>query len=111
MMEGKLVLARLPQADGQAKSRPALVLRQMPPFGDVLLCGISSQLHQAVAGFDEVIGPGDPDFAGAGLRVSSLIRLGYLLVVPRNQVSGTLGSISAERHHRLLQELSNYLKP
>ena len=44
-MEGSLVLARLPQATGPAKSRPALVLRQMRPFGDLLLCGVSSQLH------------------------------------------------------------------
>ena len=44
-MEGSLVLARLPQATGPAKSWPALVLRQMRPFGDLLLCGVSSQLH------------------------------------------------------------------
>ena len=45
-MEGKIVLADLPQADGQVKARPAVVLRLMPPFNDFLLCGVSSQVRQ-----------------------------------------------------------------
>ena len=38
-MVGKLVLARLPQADEELKTRPALVLRELRPFGDLLLSG------------------------------------------------------------------------
>ena len=53
-MEGDIALASLPQADGLIKQRPALLLRQMPPFGDWLVCGISTQLRQQVADLDEV---------------------------------------------------------
>jgi len=31
MNEGEVVLTPLPQADGQVKNRPAIVLRTMPP--------------------------------------------------------------------------------
>lgn len=66
MKEGDIVLTPLPQADGQVKNRPAIVLRTMPPHGDLLVCGISTQLHQEVVGFDETIKPGDLDFASSG---------------------------------------------
>lgn len=87
-MVGRLVLARLPQADDELKTRPALVLRQLRPFGDLLLCGVSSQLRQAVVGFDDIISPDDADFANSGLRLASLIRVGYLGVVPELKIVG-----------------------
>ena len=110
-MEGSLVLARLPQATGPAKSRPALVLRQMRPFGDLLPCGVSSQLHQAVPGFDEPLPRTHPDFVRSGLHVDSLLRLGYLTVLPRTYITGTLGTVSADLHRQLLQRLSDFLRP
>jgi mRNA interferase MazF len=55
MREGAVVLLALRQADGQVKPRPAVVLRQLPGFGDWLVCGVSSQLHQFVDGFDEQV--------------------------------------------------------
>jgi mRNA interferase MazF len=47
---GEIVLLRLPQPDlSPGKLRPALVLSELPGlFGDVLVCGISSQLHQEI---------------------------------------------------------------
>jgi len=60
MNEGDIALAPLPQADGQIKNRPVILLRRLPPFGDFLICGVSTQLHQRVAGFDEAITPGGP---------------------------------------------------
>jgi mRNA interferase MazF len=44
MKNGNIVLIPLPQSDGAIKRRPALLLKQMPPFNDWLLCGISTQL-------------------------------------------------------------------
>ena len=41
MKEGDVVIVPMPQADGMSKNRPAIVLREMPPFRDVLICGIS----------------------------------------------------------------------
>jgi mRNA interferase MazF len=55
MKEGDIVLTSILQADGQKKNRPALFLREMPPFNDLLVCGISTQIHQEVAGFDEIV--------------------------------------------------------
>ena len=110
-MEGDIALASLPQADGLSKPRPALLLRQMPPFGDWLVCGISTQLHQRGADLDELIEPADPDFAGCGLKAPSVIRLGFLTTLPAKRFHGVVGSISHERHQRLLQRLSDYLQP
>src|SRR5215207_2276329 len=109
MKQGDVVLTPVPQADGILKNRPAILLREMPPYRDVLVCGISTQLHQEVKGFDEVIELSDLDFKSSGLRAVSLIRLGFLAVLPRNAVIGSIGAISAERHRRLLKRLSDYL--
>ena len=64
MNEGDVILTPVPQANGVVKNRPAIFLREMPPYRDVLVCGVSTQLHQEVKGFDEVIQLSDPDFAG-----------------------------------------------
>lgn len=37
MKEGDIVLTPIPQADGVIKNRPAIVLREMPPYRDFLL--------------------------------------------------------------------------
>ena len=52
MKRGDIVLTPLPQADGQVKPRPAVVLDLLPPFNDALACGISTQIRHAVSGFD-----------------------------------------------------------
>ena len=109
MKEGDVILTPVPQADGQVKNRPAILLREMPAYRDVLVCGVSSQLHQRVKGFDELIGTADEDFSRSGLVTDSLIRLGFLAVLPRRNVIGSLGSIAPERHRRLLKTLSAYL--
>jgi mRNA interferase MazF len=40
MKEGDVVLTPLVQANGAIKNRPAVVLREMPPFSDLLVCGV-----------------------------------------------------------------------
>src|SRR5262244_2130317 len=109
MQVGDVVLTPVPQADGTVKNRPTIVLREMPVYHDVLVCGVSTQLHQYVPGFDDLISPVDADFASSGLVSPSLLRLGFLAVVPRRNILGTIGAIATERHKRLLQALSNYL--
>ena len=112
MKESDVILAPLFQADEELKYRPAIVLREMPlPYQDLLVCGVSTKLHQAIQGIDEFISPADADFAQSGLRWASLIRLSFLGVVPRHLVRGILGSISKERHERLLATLIGYLEP
>jgi len=109
MTEGDVVLTPVPQANGQIRNRPAIVLRNMRPYGDLLVCGVSTQLNQRVAGFDEVILPSDMDFGTSGLVSASLIRLGFLAVLPRTKIAGAIGAILPERHRRLLMTLSEYL--
>jgi len=111
MNEGDIVLAPLPQSNGAIKNRPALLLRTMPLFGDLLVCGISSQHRQAAPGFDELIEPKDPDFAASGLKIASVIRLGFLAVLPASHFTGSIGSIAVTRHRELLRRLSEYLHP
>ena len=109
MKEGDVVLTPVPQSNGMVKNRPAIILREMPPYKDLLVCGVSTQLHQQVKDFDEIISPSDVDFASSGIKSESLIRLGFLAVLPRSIIMGTIGSISPERHKRLLKTLSDYL--
>ncbi len=109
MKEGDVILTPVPQADDKVKNRPAIVLRAMPPYGDLLVCGISTQLHQYVKDFDDIISPTDEDFKSSGLLSNSLIRLGFLAVLPYRRVLGSIGAISSERHKSLLRRLSDYL--
>lgn len=109
MQEADVVLTPIPQADGKTKNRPVILLRELPPYQDFLVCGVSTQLNQQVMGFDDIIASTDPDFITSGLRSDSLIRLGFLAVIPRKQIIGSIGKISPERHQQLLKTLSNYL--
>ncbi len=109
MKEGDVVIVAMPQANGTTKNRPTIILREMPPFQDMLVCGVSTQLHQEVKDFDETIAPTDSDFVASSLVGKSLIRLGFLTVVPQSQIVGVIGSVSSTRHRRLLEKLSSYL--
>ena len=109
MREGDIILTPMPQADGIVKNRPAIYIREMPPFQDALVCGVSTQIHQLAPDFDELITSQDNDFSASGLISDSLIRLGFLAVLPRRIIIGSIGSISPERHKRLLHKLSKYL--
>ena len=109
MKEGDIILTPMPQADGKVKNRPAIYLREMPPFQDALVCGVSTQIHQLAPDFDDLITSQDSDFSSSGLVSDSLIRLGFLAVLPRRNIIGSIGSISPERHKRLLHRLGEYL--
>lgn len=99
----------LPQSDGAVKKRPALLLRQMPRFNDWLLVGISTQLHQEVPGFDEILCDDEPYFVDTGLLQSSLIRLGFLAVIPSRQIVGTIGHIPARLLITLQKRLGDFI--
>lgn len=106
-----MVLAPLPQADGRLKNRPAIALRRMPPFGDWLLCGVSTQQRHLVTGFDDLILAQDEDYPTSGLKAPSLIRLGFLAILPEARLLGRIGTIASERHRRLLARLCEHLAP
>jgi mRNA interferase MazF len=111
MKEGDVLLAALRQADGQVKDRPVVLLKRMPPFQDFLVCGVSTQVQHMVEGFDELITPDDEDFRASGLKAVSVIRIGYLAVLPRSQFKGRIGCISRARLSGLLTALAEFLRP
>lgn len=95
---GDIVLATVSQADDGVKLRPALVICQLPgPYGDWLVCGISSQLHQRVEGWDEILDPGLEDDSQTGLHRPSIVRLNFLSVVPGDTVVGAIGRVKPAR--------------
>ncbi|MFI5221000.1 MAG: type II toxin-antitoxin system PemK/MazF family toxin [Bacteroidia bacterium] len=109
MESGNIILAALPQSNGKTKLRPALVLKKTPMFDDLLVCGISSQISQQVPGFDDLIKTNDDDFVLSGLVQPSLIRLGFLAIVPNVIVAGTIGKISSNRLRSIKQKLSDFI--
>ena len=57
MIEGDIGLAALPQNDGQVKLRPVLLLKEIPGFGDFMVCGITTQFRYELKGLDAVLVP------------------------------------------------------
>ena len=109
MREGEIILANLPQSDWNFKLRPVLLLRQLPGYNDFLVCGISTQLQQLIKDFDELIDEKNSNFYQTGLRQSSIIRLGFLAVIPDNKIPGSIGRIELALHKNLLERLAKWL--
>ncbi len=107
-MEGKIIITIFPQ-DQQQKLRPALALREFPKYGDVLVCGITSQLHQYTAGFDLLLDIAHPDFKITGLKLPGVCRLNMLTMLPLINIRGTIGEVTPATHLSLLKTLSDYL--
>ena len=55
MKEGDICIHKVAQPDGSFKMRPVLLLKQMRPFGDWIVCAISTQLRQEVKDFDLIV--------------------------------------------------------
>jgi len=110
---GDVVLIALTQFAGAApKLRPALLLAELPgPYQNLLLSGISTQLHQLEPQWDELLQGSDADFPSSGLHHDSIIRLSYLHAADRNEIVGVIGSIDSARLQRTLQRLANHLNP
>jgi mRNA interferase MazF len=69
------------------------------------LCGVNSQQRHEVKRFDE----NEDDFAASGLLGASLIRLGFVTVLPQRKIVGSIGLISPDPHPRSLERLGKYL--
>lgn len=108
---GQVVVLRFPQTDlSPGKLRPALLIAPLPgPYEDWLACMVSTKLHQAVSGFDELIDHTSTDFVLSGLKVPSLIRVTRLAVVSREVLAGSLGEIASERLQRIRKNLSSWI--
>lgn len=109
MKQGNIILFPIQQADGKLKARPVLLLKQLPGHGDWLGCGISSQLHEFIHGFDLLLDASHADFEASGLKVPEIIRLGFLSSIPSKKIPGSIGKISDPTVKQLLKNLSDYL--
>lgn len=113
MTPGNVVLISLPLVGSTAsKLRPALLLAQLPgPFQNLLLCGVSTQLHQLQSNWDELLQSGDADFGASGVHHPSAIRLSYLYAADSHEIAGVIGRIDSMRLQRLRQRLADHLQP
>ena len=111
MNAGDVVLIELPQvAGGPPKSRPALVLARLPgTYQNVLICGISTQLHDLQPDWDDRIDPRDVDFVQSGLRRTSAIRPSYLYGADVREILGVIGRVDAARLDRVRRRLAELL--
>ncbi len=109
MQPGDIALIEMLQTDGHYKLRPALILKQLPKYKDFLVCGISTQTHQYIKDFDEILDETDFHFIETGLHKTSLIRLSFVAVVPSANISGSIGKIQSALHKELLQRLAQFL--
>ena len=109
---GQLALVRIPQTNlREGKLRPVLIVRRVPgPFDDWLVCMVSSQLRQQVAGFDELVQQDDADFLASGLKQASVLRIGRLAVVDGRILVGAIGEIGNERLSRVQDRLSQWMR-
>lgn len=108
---GNVVLFRFPQTNlAPGKPRPALLVGNLPgSYGDWLICMISTQIHQAIPDFDELLLQSDSDFQTSGLKADSAIRVGRLAVAQEKILLGSIGQISPERLRKIRQRLADWL--
>lgn len=109
MKDGDICIHKVAQPDGSFKIRPVLLLKQMPPFGDWIVCAISTQLRQEVKGFDFIIDSMNLEFMQSGLKSSSLVRLGFINTVNKKAIPGVIGDIPSIIIKMLQERLANQL--
>ncbi|MBN2885874.1 MAG: type II toxin-antitoxin system PemK/MazF family toxin [Chromatiaceae bacterium] len=108
---GRIALTPFPNTNlSGSKRRPVLLIRPASRrFDDWLVCMISSQLHQAEPGLDEIIAVSDPDFETSGLKAPSALRLSRLAVLDGALLIGSIGSIADERLRRIRSNLATWI--
>ena len=109
MWEGDIALLNMLQPDGSKKNRPVLLIKQVKPFDDWIVCAVSTQLHQEVKGFDHLIPDSHTDFIATGFKQSSLIRLGMISTVSKGSMPGAIGKIPPSVLKTLKQRLAAHI--
>lgn len=108
---GQIALTPFPDTDLTiSKRRPVLLIRQASSrFDDWLVCMVSSQLHQAEFGLDEIVAGSDPDFGDSGLKAPSVLRLSRLAVLDSAVLVGCIGWIAEDRLMRIRGRLGGWI--
>lgn len=105
MNKGDIVLAKMPASGYSFKLRPVLIINIFPPYNDLFVCGISSQIHQHIEGLSFIMRESDDFFEKSGLSKSSVIRINYLATVPASKVFGRLGNVPNDIFKQILTRL------
>ncbi len=109
MRRGDIALAVLPQTDGEEKSRPVLLLGQLPGYGDWLVLGISSQVAKAVDDWDLKLDPTLPEFRDTGLKAQSIVRLGFVATIPSARIRGVIGALPKPSIEVIARRLGDFI--
>jgi len=108
--EGDIVVFEFPRTDlGSGKLRPALLIKKVPSYDDWLVCMISTQLHQQIAGLEYILRDADENFAQTGLKKSSLFRVSRLAVVEKTVFEGKLGGLDEALFARIRMGLAQWI--
>ena len=109
MKPGNVALLRFPLANlVTGNLRPVvLIARVSGPYSDWLVAMVSTNLGQALPGFDEVITRQDYDFVASGFKEASAIGIGRLAVVEADLLLGEIGEISSERLNRIQKRIAD----
>lgn len=105
MDRGDIVLSKMPVADYSFKLRPVLIINILPPYNDLFVCGISSQIHQHIKGLSFLINENDYFFESSGLNKSSVIRMNYLATIPVSWVFGKIGNVPGKVFEKILSDI------
>lgn len=109
MEAGRVVKVAMPQADGVWTSRPAVLVKAFPPYGDWLMVGISGSLDLAVPDLDIPIGSNHPSFLSARLKYPGIIRLGHAHVVAADRIEGVIGALDPATLGLIKQRLAAFI--
>ncbi len=91
-MKGKIVLIPFPFTDLTAtKLRPALVL--LEGQRDCVVAFISSKIPPELSSTDVLISEEHEEFAGTGLKRTSLVKLDKIATISRDLLIGEIGEI------------------
>ncbi|MBI3957937.1 MAG: type II toxin-antitoxin system PemK/MazF family toxin [Chloroflexi bacterium] len=110
---GAIVLVPFPFTDlTQQKPRPAVVVsseRFNRQSDDAILVALSSNTKRPLADTDFVIWADDEDFAGTGLRLSSVVRCGKLVTMHQSLILTKLGTMNDQRMTNILSLVTKAL--
>ena len=105
-MKGKIVLIPFPFTDlTSAKLRPALVLIESE--SDCVVAFISSRVPAQVSSMEVLIREDHREFAGTGLKRTSVVRLDKVATVSKSLMLGEIGRVGdalREETNRKLRE-------
>lgn len=110
MKAGDICKVALIQPDGSRKDRPALLIKEVPPFGDWIVAAITSQQRNPINGVDILIEDSHYAFNVTGLRKSSLLRLGFLNTLNKALVIGKIGELPTGMMSEVRGRLVAFLK-